>query len=102
MHTMSAGTIACRAAHGERVLLGDDFRNSLLRYERNAVADPSERRVGRAAGNSSRATEIGICQKTALRISHRVYVMGHGLIVFGDRPAELKGNDVAHERWLEV
>jgi branched-chain amino acid transport system ATP-binding protein len=38
----------------------------------------------------------------ALRISHRVYVMGHGRIVFEGTPDELKGNDAVREQWLEV
>jgi branched-chain amino acid transport system ATP-binding protein len=38
----------------------------------------------------------------ALRISHRVYVMGHGRIVFEGTPAELKTNDAVRKEWLEV
>ena len=38
----------------------------------------------------------------ALRISNRVYVMGHGRIVFADTPAELKGNAQVRREWLEV
>jgi branched-chain amino acid transport system ATP-binding protein len=38
----------------------------------------------------------------ALRISHRVYVMGHGRIVFEGTPAELKANDAVRREWLEV
>jgi branched-chain amino acid transport system ATP-binding protein len=38
----------------------------------------------------------------ALRISHRVYVMGHGRIVFEGTPIELKANDAVREKWLEV
>jgi branched-chain amino acid transport system ATP-binding protein len=38
----------------------------------------------------------------ALRISHRVYVMGHGRIVFEGTPIELKANDAVREEWLEV
>jgi branched-chain amino acid transport system ATP-binding protein len=38
----------------------------------------------------------------ALRISHRVYVMGHGRIVFEGTPAELKANEAVHREWLEV
>jgi branched-chain amino acid transport system ATP-binding protein len=38
----------------------------------------------------------------ALRISHRVYVMGHGRIVFEGTPAELKANDSVRKEWLEV
>jgi branched-chain amino acid transport system ATP-binding protein len=38
----------------------------------------------------------------ALRISHRVYVMGHGRIVFEGTPAELKGNQPVRRQWLAV
>ena len=38
----------------------------------------------------------------AMRISHRVYVMGHGQIVFEGTPAELKANQSVREQWLEV
>ena len=38
----------------------------------------------------------------ALRISHRVYVMGHGQIVFEGTPAQLKANQAVHCEWLEV
>jgi ABC-type multidrug transport system ATPase subunit len=38
----------------------------------------------------------------AMRISHRVYVMGHGRVVFEGTPAELKTNDAVRKEWLEV
>lgn len=38
----------------------------------------------------------------AMQISHRVYVMGHGRIVFVGSPAELKGNSKVRRDWLEV
>jgi branched-chain amino acid transport system ATP-binding protein len=38
----------------------------------------------------------------ALRISHRVYVMGHGRIVFEGAPDELRRNDAIRKEWLEV
>ncbi|MGH6777903.1 MAG: ABC transporter ATP-binding protein [Bradyrhizobium sp.] len=38
----------------------------------------------------------------ALKISHRVYVMGHGRIVFEGTPAELKANEAVRKDWLEV
>jgi branched-chain amino acid transport system ATP-binding protein len=38
----------------------------------------------------------------AMRISHRVYVMGHGRIVFEGTPAELKANDAVSKEWLAV
>jgi branched-chain amino acid transport system ATP-binding protein len=38
----------------------------------------------------------------AMRISHRLYVMGHGRIVFEGTPAELKANQAIRKEWLEV
>src|ERR1700732_2057372 len=38
----------------------------------------------------------------AMRISHRVYVMGHGRIVFEGAPAELSANEAVRREWLEV
>lgn len=38
----------------------------------------------------------------AMRISHRVYVMGHGRIVFEGTPDELTANDAIRREWLEV
>jgi branched-chain amino acid transport system ATP-binding protein len=38
----------------------------------------------------------------AMRISHRVYVMGHGRIVFEGTPAALRDNEAVRKEWLEV
>ncbi|SPE26235.1 High-affinity branched-chain amino acid transport ATP-binding protein BraG [Burkholderiales bacterium] len=38
----------------------------------------------------------------ALRISQRIYVMGHGRVVFEGSPAELKARDDVRREWLEV
>jgi branched-chain amino acid transport system ATP-binding protein len=38
----------------------------------------------------------------AMRISHRVYVMGHGRIVFEGTPAELLADEAIRREWLEV
>jgi branched-chain amino acid transport system ATP-binding protein len=38
----------------------------------------------------------------ALRISHRLYVMGHGRIVFHGTPADLQANAGVRQEWLEV
>jgi branched-chain amino acid transport system ATP-binding protein len=40
--------------------------------------------------------------KIALEISARVYVMGHGAIVFEGTPEELKANAAVRREWLEV
>ena len=38
----------------------------------------------------------------ALTIAHRLYVMGHGRIVFEGTPAELRARDDVRREWLEV
>jgi branched-chain amino acid transport system ATP-binding protein len=38
----------------------------------------------------------------ALKISQRVYIMGHGQIVFEGSPDDLKGDDSIRKEWLEV
>jgi branched-chain amino acid transport system ATP-binding protein len=38
----------------------------------------------------------------ALAISRRLYVMGHGRIVFEGTPGELAANDAVRREWLEV
>lgn len=38
----------------------------------------------------------------ALKISHRLYVMGHGHIVFEGTPADLNANASIRREWLEV
>jgi branched-chain amino acid transport system ATP-binding protein len=38
----------------------------------------------------------------ALTISHRVYVMGHGRVVFEGTPDDLRRNDGVRKEWLEV
>ena len=38
----------------------------------------------------------------ALSISHRLYVMGHGRIVFEGTPADLHTNTAVLKEWLEV
>jgi branched-chain amino acid transport system ATP-binding protein len=38
----------------------------------------------------------------ALDISHRLYVMGHGEIVFEGAPSELMSNTEVRSEWLEV
>ena len=37
-----------------------------------------------------------------MKISTRVYVMGHGQIVYEGTPSELMENDEVRQEWLEV
>ena len=38
----------------------------------------------------------------ALKMSRRVYVMGHGRIVFEGTPDDLRRNEAVRKEWLEV
>lgn len=38
----------------------------------------------------------------AMRVSHRVYVMGHGEIVYEGTPDQLQADDSVRQEWLEV
>jgi branched-chain amino acid transport system ATP-binding protein len=38
----------------------------------------------------------------AMKISHRLYVMGHGRVVFEGTPADLAANESVRKEWLEV
>jgi len=38
----------------------------------------------------------------ALKISQRLYIMGHGQIVFEGSPHDLKADDSIRKEWLEV
>ena len=38
----------------------------------------------------------------AMKISNRVYIMGHGRVVFEGTPEQLKNNAAIREEWLEV
>ncbi len=38
----------------------------------------------------------------ALRVSHRLYIMGHGRMVFEGTPADLAADDGIRREWLEV
>ena len=54
---------------------------------------------------SSRGVSILLVEQKlaiAMKISHRVYVMGHGQIVFEGTPNELESRDDIRKEWLEV
>jgi branched-chain amino acid transport system ATP-binding protein len=38
----------------------------------------------------------------ALNVSRRLYIMGHGQIVFEGTPADFLANDLVRQQWLEV
>jgi branched-chain amino acid transport system ATP-binding protein len=54
---------------------------------------------------SQRAVSILLVEQKltiALRVSHRLYVMGHGRIVFEGTPADLGADEAVRREWLEV
>ena len=54
---------------------------------------------------SSRGVSILLVEQKlsiAMKISHRVYVMGHGQIVFEGTPADLEKREDIRKEWLEV
>jgi branched-chain amino acid transport system ATP-binding protein len=57
------------------------------------------------AGIAERGISILLVEQKlmiALGISHRIYVMGHGEVVFEGTPAQLMKNDAVRKEWLEV
>ena len=59
----------------------------------------------RSAEIASRGVAILLVEQKltiALKISHRLYVMGHGKIVFEGTPADLAANADVRREWLEV
>jgi branched-chain amino acid transport system ATP-binding protein len=88
-----------------RTLMGDP--------ELIMIDEPTEglapRMVELVAGLLERITARGVSillveQKLtiALRVSRRLYVMGHGRIVFEGRPEDLRANAAVRKEWLEV
>ena len=54
---------------------------------------------------SSRGVSILLVEQKlsiAMKISHRVYVMGHGQIVFEGTPKQLEKREDIRKEWLEV
>jgi len=46
--------------------------------------------------------ELGASQCAACKISHRVFVMGHGHIVFEGTPDDLRASEQVRREWLEA
>jgi branched-chain amino acid transport system ATP-binding protein len=75
------------------------------RADRGAGAQMIEQQVGDLIAKSRRHVAILLVEQKlsiAMRISHRVYVMGHGRIVFEGTPSELAADAAVREAWLEV
>ena len=68
---------------------------------------PADGATGRQPFKGNRKTGIAtllVEQKLAIAmdIAHRVYVMGHGQVVFEGTPDELRARDDVRKEWLEV
>ena len=93
---------ACQAGvRGELVVAAK--RN---RHRRHRLAPQVVERIAALLHNiAERGISILLVEQKltiALRISHRLYVMGHGRVVFEGTPDELRRNDGVRKEWLEV
>jgi hypothetical protein len=69
----------------------------------NCPDGETQRRIP-PGGRQSRDIHPAVEQRLviAMRISHRVYVMGHGQMVFEGTPGELMANGDIRREWQEV
>ena len=88
-----------------RTLMGDP-RLVMIDEPTEGLAPKIVEQVGAFLGEIARrgVAVLLVEQKLdiALDISRRLYVMGHGRIVFQGTPQELRGNDAVRKEWLEV
>ena len=89
-----------------RTLMGDP--HLIMIDEPTEGLAPHARRAGGAVCSTEiaqRGVAILLVEQKltiALEISRRVYVMGHGRVVFEGTPADLAGNEPVRKEWLEV
>ncbi len=89
----------CRTLMGDPDLMMIDEPTEGLAPKMVAlVSDLLERIAGRGVSILLVEQKLTI----ALRISKRLYVMGHGRIVFEGSPADLQANAAVRKEWLEV
>jgi branched-chain amino acid transport system ATP-binding protein len=89
----------CRTLMGDPdLMMIDEPTEGLAPKMVELVAELLERIAGRGVSILLVEQKLTI----ALRISKRLYVMGHGQIVFEGTPAELKANSDIRKEWLEV
>jgi branched-chain amino acid transport system ATP-binding protein len=89
----------CRTLMGDPdLMMIDEPTEGLAPKMVEQVADLLER--DRARGVAILLVEQKLT--IALRISKRLYVMGHGRIVFEGSPADLQANAAVRKEWLEV
>ena len=89
----------CRTLMGDpEVIMIDEPTEGLSPQMTTRVADLLNEISGRGVSILLVEQKLSI----AMKISHRVYVMGHGQIVFEGTPAELEKRDDIRKEWLEV
>ena len=89
----------CRTLMGDpEVIMIDEPTEGLSPQMTTRVADLLNEISGRGVSILLVEQKLSI----AMKISHRVYVMGHGQIVFEGSPAELEKRDDIRKEWLEV
>jgi branched-chain amino acid transport system ATP-binding protein len=89
----------CRTLMGDPdLIMIDEPTEGLAPKVVELVADLLERIAARGVAILLVEQKLAI----ALRISKRLYVMGHGRIVFEGTAADLKADDTVRKEWLEV
>ncbi|WP_296447439.1 ABC transporter ATP-binding protein [Rhodoferax sp. UBA5149] len=89
----------CRTLMGDPdLIMIDEPTEGLAPKIVELVADLLERIAARGVAILLVEQKLAI----ALRISKRLYVMGHGRIVFEGTAADLKADDMVRKEWLEV
>ena len=89
----------CRTLMGDpHLVMVDEPTEGLAPMLVRHVADLLVRIAGRGVAILLVEQKLTI----ALEISHRVYVMGHGRVVFEGTPADLRANEAVRKEWLEV
>jgi len=89
----------CRTLMGDPdLLMVDEPTEGLAPLMVRLVRELLEKIAGRGVAIMMIEQKLTI----ALAISHRVYVMGHGRIVFEGTPEALRANGAVRKEWLEV
>ncbi|NKI69186.1 ATP-binding cassette domain-containing protein [Collimonas pratensis] len=89
----------CRSLMGKpRLLMVDEPTEGLAPDMARTVAQHLSALRAQGLGILLVEQKLGI----ALEISDRVLVMGHGRIVFGGTPAQLRASPAIRQKWLEV
>ena len=88
-----------------RTLMGDPDLIMIDEPTEGLAPQMVERIAGLLRTIAERAISILLVEQKltiALSVSHRLYVMGHGRVVFEGTPAELRSNAAVRGDWLEV